>query len=230
MGQFSGFPKEGLSFYKQLGVNNNRTWFNENKATYIENIVEPAQAFVEELGDRLRFLSPAIQSDSRANNGSIIRIYRDIRFSKDKTPYKTHLGIVFWEGMGKKMENPGYFFHMDAREGGIYGGNHHFDKSFLTTYREAVDDERMGRELSKAIKEVEESGSEVAGEQYARVPRGYDPEHKRAHLLRYKGLWSKSPTIIAEQLMSPDLVDRCFEYCAAMHPLHQWLIRVDQMK
>ena len=231
MGQFSGFPKKGLSFFNQLKANNNREWFDANKPIYIENIVEPAQAFVEALGDRLQLLSPAFQYDSRANNGSIMRIYRDIRFSKDKTPYKTHLGITFWEGTGKKMENPGYFFHLNANEGVIYGGNHHFDKPFLTAFRDAVDDDRLGRELGKAIKQVEGEGKyEVGGEQYVRVPQGYDPEHKRAALLRYKGLWSKSPTINAKQLNSPDLVDRCFDYCVAMHPLHKWLVKVDQMK
>lgn len=230
MGPFFGFPKEALYFYKQLEVNNKRDWFEAHKSTYIEKVVEPAQSFVEELGDRLQLLSPAFQYDSRAHNGSIMRIYRDIRFRKDKTPYKTHLGIVFWEGTGKKMENPGYFFHMDANEGAIYAGNYHFDKPFLTAYREAVDDDRLGRGLSKAIKDVEAAGSEVGGEQYARVPRGYDPEHTRADLLRYKGLWSKSPIISAKQLKSPDLIDRCFDYCVAMHPLHKWLVKVNQLK
>ena len=105
---FSGFPEEAARFLTQLSENNNRDWFNARKQVYANTIVTPAIAFVEAMGERLKYLSPHIQYDTRTNGqGSLMRIYRDIRFSKDKSPYKTWIGIRFWEGAGKKSELPG---------------------------------------------------------------------------------------------------------------------------
>jgi len=106
---FSGFPEEGLQFLTDLGQNNDRDWFDARKQTYTDTIVSPALAFVEALGERLQIISPHIQYDTRTNGaGSLMRIYRDTRFSADKRPYKTWVGIRFWEG-GRKArqgDNP----------------------------------------------------------------------------------------------------------------------------
>jgi len=111
---FNGFPRELIQFYQGLSRNNDKSWFNEHKDIYARHVIAPAQDFVVSMGERLRMLSPGIVADTRANGaGSIFRIYRDLRFSKDKRPYKTFLGIFFWEGSGKKMENPGFYFHME---------------------------------------------------------------------------------------------------------------------
>jgi uncharacterized protein (TIGR02453 family) len=230
MNEFNGFPNEGLQFLRELKSNNNREWFQARKSIYTDSILEPAQDFVVALGERLKVLSPGFQFDTRTNgSGSIMRIYRDVRFSKDKTPYKTNIGIVFWEGSRKKMENPGYFLHFDSEGGNVYAGHHQFHKSFLASYRQAVDDLTLGKDLEKAIEEVQMTGQhEVGGEHYKRVPRGYDPDHARADLLRHNGLWAKSPTISAESLGDSGLVDLCFNYCQDMLPLHQWLVTVDQ--
>ena len=108
---FFGFPMECLQFFNDLRKNNNREWFQENKQNYTDYVLEPAKEFVLALGDKLKSISKEIIYDTRMSGiGSVLRIYRDIRFSKDKTPYNTRLRVFFWEGSNKKMENPGAFY------------------------------------------------------------------------------------------------------------------------
>jgi len=228
---FNGFSTDAVRFYEELTTHNNREWFQENKIRYQDGVLKPAQAFVETLGERLKILSPAFQYDSRTSGvGSILRIYRDIRFSKDKTPYKTHLGIVFWEGNHKKMENPGFYFHLDPTGAVFYSGFHHFTSAFLRAYREAVHDKQIGEELISILKDIMEvEGYEFGGEHYKRVPSGYEKDHPRADLLKYKGLWGKSPVIPPKLISSPELVDVCFDYALQMIPFHKWLVEVDRV-
>ncbi len=227
--EFTGFPKTALDFFEELKKNNNREWFNEHKKQYQETIQKPAQAFVLALGESLKLLSKGLEYDLRLNgSGSILRIYRDIRFSKDKTPYKTHLGIIFWEGARKKMENPSLYFHMDSTGAVFYSGFYEFPKDYLRAYREAVDDPTIGSELESILDEItKQEGFEVGGDQYKRVPTGYDAEHPRANLLRYKGIWSKSPNIDPGSIFRPDLVDLCFDYAVRMIEIHKWLVHID---
>jgi uncharacterized protein (TIGR02453 family) len=230
MPSFPGFPREGLGFLGDLENNNNREWFEDHKGDYRAYVLEPAQAFVAALGERLKLLSPDIVYDTRTNgSGSIMRIYRDLRFSKDKTPYNPNLRVVFWEGAGKKTENPGFFFGMDAQGAALYGGMYSFPRPVLTAYQSAVADDALGSELEAALKSLGRAGGyEISGEQYKRVPAGYDPNQARADLLRYKGLFVRSPKIEPAVLVTPQLVEVCFEHCRNMEALHHWLVRVDQ--
>jgi uncharacterized protein (TIGR02453 family) len=227
---FTGFPLEGLQFLADLAENNDRDWFNPRKQVYLDTIVAPAVAFVETLGEQLRFISPHIQYDTRTNGqGSLMRIYRDTRFSPDKTPYKTWIGIRFWEGAGKASENPGFFFGFDTTAGGLHVGMHGFDKAMLTAYREAVADDALGQELEAALKDVRGAGAyELNGEHYKRVPRGFDPDHPRADLLRYNTLYASSPGIEPAVLSSAGLVDVVMDHCQNMAPVQQWLVKVKQ--
>ncbi|UCE09701.1 MAG: DUF2461 domain-containing protein [Candidatus Thorarchaeota archaeon] len=222
---FEGFPKKALLFFKELGRNNEREWFNEHKGDYQEYVLKPAQSFVSTLGRKLRTISEGLEYDtSTGGRGSIMRIYRDIRFSKDKRPYYDYLRTIFWEGIGKKTENPGFMFWMSSEEGGIYGGLHVFPKPLLATYREAVDHEIMGPALEKAVSKVSsKEGYTVGKEHFKKVPGGYDPDHKRAALLKYNGLYSIGPSIQKPVLTRPDLVDEVFEQCKKMTPIYKWL-------
>jgi uncharacterized protein (TIGR02453 family) len=230
MPSFSGFPKEGLEFLEGLAHNNDRQWFEAHKGDYRSYVLEPAQAFVVALGERLKLLAPEIAYDTRTNgSGSIMRIHRDLRFSRDKTPYHTSLRVVFWQGAGKKTDNPGFFFGMDARGAALYGGMHDFPRPVLATYQEAVADDTLGAELEAALEPLRGAGVyEMGGDQYKRVPAGYAPDHARADLLRYKGLYARSPRIEPALLTAPELVEVCFEHCRVMAPLFGWLVQVRQ--
>ena len=120
---FTGFPEQGFEFLRQIARNNSKAWFEAHKAEYIQDLQLPAQALVVALGERLRSLFPTIGYDPRPHGGSLMRIYRDVRFSKDKSPYKTHIGANFWDGE-RKAEGSGFHFFMDAEGARFYVGHH----------------------------------------------------------------------------------------------------------
>ena len=227
---FSGFPKEGLEFLEDLALNNNREWFQPRKGDFQDYVLEPAQDFVFALGERLRTISEGITYDTRTSgSGSILRIYRDIRFSKDKTPYNTHVRMVLWEGKHKKMENPGFFIRVGPTGAAIFVGQHQFPKPLLAAYRDAVVDEESGEALERALALVRDAEEyEIGGDPYKQVPRGYDAEHERAELLKYRGLYAQTRDIKPEIIITPEFVEVCFEHCRNMAPLHQWLVGVVQ--
>ena len=228
--EFTGFPAEGMQFMADLADNNNREWFNEHKPLFQEKVLRPAQSFVVALGERLQAVSPGVRYDTRTNGaGSLTRIYRDTRFSKDKTPYKTWLGMAFWQGDGKKNVSPGYYFGFDPSGGGVHVGMYGFDKEMLSQYRQAVDDEASGTALEAALSAVRASGPyEVSGAHYKRVPRGYDNEHPREELLRHNALYASSPRIALAEMGTPALVDIVLQHCKNLAPLEEWLVKVRQ--
>lgn len=227
--QFNGFPQEGLNFLADLAANNNKSWFSANKDRYQTYLLGPAQAFVMELGQRLQTLSESVQFDTRTNgSGTLMRIYRDTRFSQDKTPYKTNISGLFWEGEGKKTECPAFGFQLTVDGMGLMAGMFGFSKELLQAYREAVDNEEFGAELGVVLAAIRErTGYSVIGEYYKRVPRGFNPNHPRADLLRYNGLYvHPNPSLTLADVMSPSLVDRCYRHFEFMAPVQQWLLKL----
>jgi uncharacterized protein (TIGR02453 family) len=228
--EFQGFPKDGLSFLIGLAKNNDREWFNERKEIFHSQVQKPTQDFVFDLGQRLQSVLPRLVYDTRLDGrGSIMRIYRDIRFSKDKSPYKTYLGITFWQGQSKKDSISGFFIRIEPNGVEVYAGKHMFEKTSLAAYRRAILDEEIGKELVKIVDSISNiNGYEIGGLHYKRVPLGYDKDFERSDLLRHNGLWVKAPWIEPEVLKSPELVDVCFEHCVQMTPIHQWLLKVSE--
>ena len=145
---FRGFTIETTKFFADLAANNTREWFSAHKSDYERFVLAPARDFVLTLGNQLRVLSPEVVADPRVDK-SIFRIYRDIRFSKDKSPYKANLGLWFpVSGRGGKFENPGYYFHLEADNLMLGVGIHGFSKPLLKAYREAVVDADLGPDLA----------------------------------------------------------------------------------
>ncbi|MBW1712100.1 MAG: DUF2461 domain-containing protein [Deltaproteobacteria bacterium] len=127
---FGGFPRECLEFYQDLASNNNRQWFADNKDRFDETVMEPARQFVVDMGRRLAPVFPGIVAQPKVNK-SIFRINRDTRFSRDKSPYKTHLGLWFWQGPGKRMESSGFYFHLEPGRLMLGAGLYKFPKHLL---------------------------------------------------------------------------------------------------
>lgn len=221
---FEGFAKQTVSFFSQLAKNNDKGWFDLHRDDYEQHVLAPAQAFVGVMGQQLGKISKGIVADPRVNK-SLFRLNRDVRFSKDKRPYKTHLGIYFWEEVGgrKRMECPGFYFHLEPGRLMLGVGMYIFPKDVLEAYRQAVVDPKQGPALVRAVKQVEGKGYSVAGEHYKRVPRGYDPEHKHADLLRHNGLAAMTEGKLPAELYSAKIVERCFSRFKEMAPLHRWL-------
>lgn len=226
---FHGFSQKGIKFLLDLSNNNQKEWFEQRKDIYQSELLLPAQSLVKALGERLQQISPAIVYDTRTNGaGSLMRIYRDVRFSKDKSPYKTNIGMLFWEGPRKKAENPTFGFQFGTWGAGLYAGQWVFPKETLPIYRDAVVSEPSGSELESAIQAVENAGDyKVEGEKYKRVPSGYDADHPRAELLKHKGLHVSSPQLDPKSLLSSELVDILFQHCLNMAPVQQWLVRLN---
>lgn len=222
---FSGFPQAGLDFLAQLAVHNERTWFEAHKDEYQKFVLEPAQAFILTLGAKLRDLSSALQVDPRTDGrGVMMRIHRDTRFSKDKTPYKANVSGLFWEGTRRKMECSAFGFQIEAGGVGLMAGIFKFPPDMLTMYREAVIGKQQGTELAEIVANLRQEGIyQVNGEHYKRVPAGLDPNHPRADLLRYDGLYVYSPSIPAADILTPALVDICYAHYQKMAPIQRWL-------
>ncbi len=225
---FKGFPRESVRFYKNLRENNNTSWFHQHKEEFDALVMIPARDFVFEMGKRLARISPNIIADPRINK-SIFRIYRDIRFSKDKTPYKTHLGIFFWEGHRPKMECPGYYFHLEPPNIMLAAGSYMFARPILEEYRQSVVHPKFGPTVIRAMRAVSKKGPYGFGrEHYKRIPRGYDPGHKNAKLLLNNGLYAFIETRIPKELYSDAILDFCFEKFRDMSPIHKWLAAMTQ--
>ena len=127
---FEDFSRELPTFLGDLTANNSKKWFDAHRKDYEALYVEPAKAFVEAMGPALQKLSPGVRAEPRVN-GSLMRINRDTRFSKDKTPYKTTLDLMFTEGEGKMRLCPGFYFRISADELGMGAGMHGFDPDRL---------------------------------------------------------------------------------------------------
>jgi len=221
-GDFAGFPGETFRFLAGLATHNEKAWFEANRALYEAGYVAPAKAFVAALGPRLRAIAPELNFEPRVN-GSIFRINRDVRFSKDKTPYKPHLDLWFWEGERRGWETPGFFFRLHAGRLLLGAGLHHFDKTQLAAFREAVLDERAGSALEALLRKLTAAGYTPGGPERKTVPRGFDKAHPRAALLLHEGLHAAWEGPVPREARSAAFVAWCAKHCARLHPVSAWL-------
>lgn len=217
---FDGFEKDALRLMADLRKHNDRAWFQKNKKRFDAAVVEPARAFVEALGERLQDLDGRVSYDPRIN-GSILRLARDTRFSKDKTPYSEHVTLRFW--LGKDKKGPGFWLRFNDRMFGIGAGAHVLDDKVLGRFRKRVADEKTGAALAKSLAGLKRKGYETMGEHYKRVPRGFDADHPREALLRHRGLFVFQETKPPSELGSAKLVPYCVKRCKEVAPVLDWL-------
>jgi uncharacterized protein (TIGR02453 family) len=215
------FAPELFSFLSDLEANNNREWFAANKHRYEEHLLEPALAFIDAFAPRLDEISPHFSADARPSGGSLFRIYRDTRFSKDKTPYKTNLGIRFRHERARDAHAPGYYLHIGPRE--VFGGAGvwHPDTEAGTSIREAIvaHPERWQR--------ATRSGAfakrlELGGDSLKRVPSWANPKHPFADDLKRKDFFG-SARLSEDDVVAPGFVDEYARICRAAAPLMTFL-------
>jgi uncharacterized protein (TIGR02453 family) len=217
---FTGFPKEGLVFLKNLKRNNNRDWFQDNKATYKTMVEEPAHSFLEVISDKLTKLSGEPMA------GKVFRIYRDVRFSKDKTPYNPHIRMSFVRQSADKKkcgEAPMFSISIEPDKLFLGLGYFEFSKNILLSYQKAVAKDPTGKALEKLQTKMEKKGFEFEGDLYKRVPSAFDKGHPRGDLLRRKGLSLWSEDDIPTEIYSNRAVDFCFKKYRDMLPFYKWL-------
>lgn len=222
MAQFNGFPKEYFSFFNKLKQNNSKEWFEKHRGEYDEFVMHPAREFVTEMGEKLRKIAPEINAIPKINK-SLFKINRDVRFSKDKSPYKTYMGIWLWEGSRKRMECSGFYLHVENKHVLIGVGIKDFSKPLLDRYRQAVVDKKQGAALRRAVKKVAAKGYLIAGKHYKKVPRGYDADHPNAEYLLYNGLTARIEEKVPDAFYSEALIEHAYTHYKNMLPLHLWL-------
>jgi uncharacterized protein (TIGR02453 family) len=224
--EFSGFTKETVRFFTALRKNNNRDWFEGNREAYENHVMAPTKLFVTAMGARLKAIAPGVVAVPKVNK-SIFRINRDTRFSLDPSPYKTNLGIYFWDGARPKMESSGFYFHLEPPDLWLGVGMYMIPDPLLGRFRKAVVDAKSGAEIRKIVAAISAmAGFSLGGEHYKRVPAGFDPAHPNAALLKHKGLYAAFESKIPDEFYSARLVDYCFARFAPLLPLHRWLMKL----
>lgn len=211
----SGFSKDSTAFLQALAKNNNRDWFTENKTRYETTIKHPAKAFSQDMAGALDKLT------GLSHRPKIFRIYRDIRFSKDKTPYNTHQRISFIPET-KRAGPPAWFLSLEKDHLILGTGVFGYEKTALEEWRERVAGKDGGR-LAKLLETAERQGLRISEPDLKRVPSGYDKEHPRGELLRRKGLavWLDFPD--TTQAYGKGAIANCLIGYKKMRPIFDFL-------
>lgn len=176
-GRYARFRPETLRFLEELAANNNRDWFRENKARYEEQVLDVALRFIQSMQGPLHELAPHFVALPTRVGGSLMRVYRDTRFSRNKTPYKTNIGIQFRHEQARDVHSPGYYVHIDPEQAFVGVGMWRPDSEPLRGIREriAAKPEEWRRATSdKSFRRHFDLG----GETLKRPPRGFDPAHE----------------------------------------------------
>ncbi len=210
-----------FEFLSELADNNNREWFQENKARYERDVRGALVQFVSDFGDRLGDISPHMVADPRLSGGSVFRIYRDVRFSKDKSPYKTNAGVHFRHEVGRAVHGPGLYLHLQP--GLVFAGAGIWRPNSATVGKIrgsiVANPERwqniVGDDGFRSVYELE-------GESLKRPPRGIDPDHPLIDHLKLKSFVATT-TFTEEDACSPDFIDVYANACEIASPFAGFL-------
>ena len=205
MSEFTGFPVEALDFYDDLEMDNTKTYWEAHKPTYDKAVATPMKALVAALADEF-------------GDAKVFRPYRDVRFAKDKTPYKTHQG-------GFVQAGPGTGYYVQVGAPGVMVGVGFYDPGspHLAALREAIDDDRSGRQLRRILNALQKAGWELGGEALKTAPRGYDADHPRIDLLRHKSISLRKSYGFEPVIHTAELLDLVREDWRAGRKLVQWV-------
>jgi len=211
------FSPRLFQFLRELRVHNDRRWFEAHRGRYEADVKEPMLQFVSDLSSPLRAISPHIKVDPRPVGGSMFRIYRDIRFSKDKSPYKTNIGAHFPHmKAGRDESAPGFYIHLEPANSVGGGGLWHPDSTALRRVRDSI------AAPSKEWKAVRATGIAVEGDTLKRVPPGYDLKHPFAEDLKLKDLYAMTQ-FSEKEVVASGFMDRFVEVCRSQAPLMRFL-------
>lgn len=211
------FSTDLFKFLRELKNNNNREWFAENKQRFEESVRGPFLRFIADVAPMLHGISARIVADPRPSGGSLFRIYRDIRFSKDKSPYKTHVAANFPHlGAGSDVSAAGFYLHLEPRASFAAAGVWHPDPATLARVRRGM------VERPKEWQAIRRSKLEVHGDKLTRPPKGFDPNHQFAEDLKLKDFIS-SVRYIDKEVCDPKFILQFVTACRKMSPLVQFL-------
>ncbi|AOW91867.1 TIGR02453 family protein [Rhodococcus sp. WMMA185] len=205
MTEFTGIPIAALDFYEDLEADNSKSFWTAHKGVYDDSVRAPMVALLAEL-------------ESEFGAGKVFRPYRDVRFSKDKTPYKTHQG-----GFVQTRNGVGFYVQIDASGLFVAGGFYADTPAQLTRFRDAVDDDRSGRQLERIVKKVEAAGYEIGGNKLKTRPRGVAEDHPRLELMRHKSLTASKVYLSPDWIETARVAEEVRAAWRDMRPLVDWL-------
>jgi uncharacterized protein (TIGR02453 family) len=204
---FSGFPDQGLVFYEGLEADNSKTYWTAHKDVWESAVRAPMQALADELA-------------AEFGTAKLFRPYRDVRFSHDKTPYKTHQGAVLHhEGRGAGS----VYVQVSADGLRVAGGSWRLQPDQVERYRRAVDDDVQGPRLAAEVEALRSQGWSIDGDRLVRTPRGYAADHPRVELLRHRSLHASRSWEPTDWLHERTALDRVRDAWRQVTALNQWL-------
>ncbi len=216
------FTPELFVFLRQLKRHNNRAWFEKNRSRYEQYLLQPALYFIGSFAPHLAKLSPHFVADPRPSRGSLFRIYRDTRFSSDKRPYKTHVGIHFSHESGKDAHAPVFYLHLEPESCFAAAGVWHPDSVALTKIRGAIIAD--ADKWAKVRKKIE-----LEGDKLSRPPKGFNPSHRFIDDLKFKD-YVCSVELSEKQICGPNFERDFFKACKSMLPIVEFTTRALGLK
>ena len=217
----SYFAPRTFAFLTELAVNNEREWFRVNKSRYEDDVKAPALRFIADFAEPLQEISPHFRADPRAVGGSLYRIYRDTRFSRDKTPYKTSVGVHFRHEAGKGAHAPGFYLHAEPGNCFVGCGIWRPAGLALRQIREAIDEDPDGWMLASRDPGLT-AAFELSGDSLVRAPKGFSVDHPQIEDLRRKDFIAVT-RIGESDVVSDNLLDLFTQLCRSAAPLQRWL-------
>jgi uncharacterized protein (TIGR02453 family) len=207
------FDEETLAFLRELKRHNDRSWFSKNKQRYERSVKEPFLQFIEDAGPELRGISRHLVADPRPVGGSMFRIYRDVRFSRDKSPYKPYASAHF--PLGKGIHGPGYYLHIQPGDSMLAGGIWMPDAGSLQAIRDRISGH--AGDWRKARRDLDEDGGALK-----RPPRGFSPDDPMIEDIKRKSFTSSIPLTDA-QITGTALMKTFVRGCERLAPLMKFL-------
>jgi uncharacterized protein (TIGR02453 family) len=207
---FQGFPEAALDFYDDLEMDNTKSFWEAHKKVWTESVKAPMVALTDALAEEF-------------GSAKVFRPYRDVRFAKDKTPYKTHQGAFVAVGSAT-----GWYVEISARGVRTGAGFYEASGANLARIRESIDNDATGKQLDAILRKAAKAGFEIGGERLKTTPRGYDAAHPRIELLRHKSITVGKHHGFDPVIHTPKLVDVVRKDWRALRPLVEWVAdRVD---
>ena len=208
-----------FAFLRELGAHNERPWFERNKQRYLDDVRDPLLRFVAAFAPRLAKLSPHFVADPRPVGGSLFRIHRDVRFAKDKSPYKTHAALSFRHADGRERPAPGFYLHLAPGDVFAGAGLWHAPPEAVKQVRDAIVAKPVAwKKLTRACP------LDASEDTLKRPPRGYDPEHPLIEDLKHQS-FTGGQRFTQAQACAPDFVERFAKACRGQAPLLEFLCR-----
>jgi uncharacterized protein (TIGR02453 family) len=211
------FNESLFHFLGELRANNDREWFQANKARFETDVKEPMLAFIMAFAEPLQRINKHYVADPRPMGGSLFRIFRDTRFAKDKSPYKTNVGAQFrHRDCTKDVHSPGFYLHLEPGESFVSTGLWHPDPASLHRVRERI--------VSHTKEWQVLGGLEILGDSLKRVPQGFASDHPCAEVLKLKDFYTHTP-LTDREVCAPDFLERFTEACRRGTPLAAFLTK-----